>query len=81
MKQKPTTINKQIEKKLIHAFQEGSKIKYKTLLNYLYCICEFYAELFKPEGVSTKDFLKNTLETLLEEYKLKYESQKQTDEK
>jgi len=71
---------KDFKAELQKAHENGTQVKYMILMNFLFAMCEFYADSFKPPNVAMKDFLKFTLYTLNKEYEKKYEPKKDDEE-
>lgn len=59
-------------KELNKAQENGSQIKYKVLMNFLFATCEFYADSFRPPNIPMYKFLGATLNTLIMEFEKKY---------
>ena len=60
-----------LDKLLKKALEEGSDVKYAYLTDFLFSVCENFADNFCPKNVSKDTFLEFTLYVLREKFKEK----------
>jgi len=66
---------KELDELLTKARNEGSQIKYRGLLSFIFAIIEYFSNIFKPENMQMPKFMAAVLNTLVQEYNKKYVKQ------